>query len=120
MNAIDGPDVAKASNVAWLFLISAGALEIGFTTALRHSEGFTRLWPTLLFLGLSLLSFLCLERAIRVIPVGTAYAVWTGIGAAGTAIAGIVLFGEPREFWRLFFIFLLVISIIGLKLAPGG
>jgi quaternary ammonium compound-resistance protein SugE len=106
--------------VAWFYLISAGILEIGFTTALRHSEGFTRLWPTAVFLGLSLASFLCLDQAIRVIPVGTAYAVWTGIGAAGTAIAGVWLFDEPMEFWRMFFIFLLVTSIIGLKLTSGA
>jgi quaternary ammonium compound-resistance protein SugE len=106
--------------LAWIYLISAGILEIGFTTALRHSEGFTRLWPTAVFLGLSFASFLCLDQAIRAIPVGTTYAVWTGIGAAGTAIAGIWLYDEPAEFWRMFFIFLLVTSIIGLKLASAA
>jgi quaternary ammonium compound-resistance protein SugE len=120
LSTVDGSSLEKVTGAAWFFLISAGVLEIGFTTALRQSESFTRLIPTVLFLTLSLLSFLCLEQAIRVIPLGTAYAVWTGIGAAGTAIAGIWLFGEPREFWRLFFIFLLITSIAGLKLAPGA
>lgn len=105
--------------MAWIYLITAGLLEIGFTTAMRFSEGFTRLAPTLIFIALGALSFYCLGRAITVIPLGTAYAVWTGIGAAGTAILGILYFQEPMAFWRVFFITTLIGSIIGLKLVSG-
>jgi quaternary ammonium compound-resistance protein SugE len=117
---IDGQSAVQTPAAAWFFLISAGVLEIGYTTALRHTEGFTRLLPTAAFLVLTIMSFLCLQQAIRVIPLGTAYAVWTGIGAAGTAIAGIWLFEEPMEFRRMFFILLLIAAIIGLKLSPAA
>jgi quaternary ammonium compound-resistance protein SugE len=102
--------------MAWAMLVLAGLMEIGFTTALRFSEGFTRLLPTLLFALFAGLSFYLLERAAREIPLGTAYAVWTGIGAAGTVLAGAVLFGEPLSLIRFFFLAMLVGSIIGLRL----
>ncbi len=105
--------------MAWIYLLTAGLLEIGFTTAMRFSEGFTRLWPTLAFVALGALSFYCLGRAIATIPLGTAYAVWTGIGAAGTAVLGILYFQEPLTFWRVFFIVTLIASIVGLKLVAG-
>jgi quaternary ammonium compound-resistance protein SugE len=102
--------------MAWLILIAAGFFEIGFTTCLKLSENFTNWKWTAGFLVCSSISFLLLNRATQIIPLGTAYAVWTGIGAAGTIIIGMILFKEPSDFWRLFFIVLLVISIIGLKL----
>ncbi len=105
--------------MAWIYLITAGLLEIGFTTAMRFSEGFTRVWPTLIFVALGALSFYCLARATATIPLGTAYAVWTGIGAAGTAILGILYFHEPVTFWRVLFIVTLIGSIVGLKLVAG-
>ena len=100
----------------WLYLLLAGLFEIGFTTCLKLSEGFSRLWPSLGFLLCAVASFWLLTRAIQTIPLGTAYAVWTGIGAFGTALIGIFIFNEPATALRLAFLVLLVGSIIGLKL----
>lgn len=101
--------------MAWIILIIAGLFEVGFTTCLKLSNNFTYLpWSVGFFISISL-SFLLLNKAIQTIPIGTAYAVWTGIGAVGTAIMGIWLYKEPSDFWRLFFIFLLIGSIVGLK-----
>lgn len=102
--------------MAWIYLFFAGVCEIGFTTFLKLSENFTRLWPTIAFFVLSGLSFGALALSLREIPLGTSYAVWTGIGAFGTALMGIFFFGESTEFWRVFFLFLLIGSIVGLKL----
>jgi len=102
--------------MAWIFLIIGGLFEIGFTISLKYSENFTRLWPSVGFFACISLSFLFLNKAINSgLPIGTSYAVWTGIGAAGTAIAGMLLFKEPTAFWRLFFLFMLIASIVGLK-----
>jgi len=104
----------------WLLLFLAGLLEIGWAIGLKYSEGFSRTGPTVLTVIALVASFVLLERAIRQIPVGTGYAVWTGIGATGTAILGIVLFNEPRDAVRLACIGLIVAGIAGLKLtAPG-
>ena len=101
--------------MAWFYLIIAGLFEVGFTTSLKLSDNFTNKgWAALFFISISL-SFYFLNRAIQIIPIGTAYAVWTGIGAVGTVIIGIFLFKEPSDFWRMFFIFLLIGSILGLK-----
>lgn len=104
--------------MAWITLIIAGLFEVGFTTCLskaKESSGSTAaLWIVGFFISLSLSMYL-LYRATQSLPMGTAYAVWTGIGAVGTALAGILFFKEPAEFWRLFFIFMLIGSIIGLK-----
>lgn len=103
----------------WFILIIAGLFEVGFTTCLKFSENFTKwTWSIGFFVCISL-SFFLLNRAIQYIPIGTAYAVWTGIGAVGTVIMGIVFFKEPVELLRLFFIFLLVGSIVGLKLVSA-
>ncbi|MGC1241105.1 MAG: multidrug efflux SMR transporter [Chryseosolibacter sp.] len=101
--------------MAWFYLIVAGFFEVGFTTSLKLSNNFSHRWWSLLFLVSISLSFYFLNRAAQVIPMGTAYAVWTGIGAVGTVIVGIILFKEPSDFWRMFFIFLLIGSILGLK-----
>ena len=102
--------------MAWIFLIIGGLFEIGFTISLKYSENFTKLWPSIGFFACISLSFLFLNKAINSgLPIGTSYAVWTGIGAAGTAIAGMLLFKEPAAFWRLFFLFMLIASIVGLK-----
>jgi len=104
----------------WLLLFLAGLLEIGWAIGLKYSDGFSRTGPTVLTVIALVASFVLLERAIRQIPVGTGYAVWTGIGATGTAILGIVLFNEPRDAVRLACIGLIVAGIAGLKLtAPG-
>ena len=105
--------------MSWIYLIIAGLFEVGFTTSLKLSDNFSnRLWSVIFFVCISL-SFYFLNRAIQTIPIGTAYAVWTGIGAVGTVIVGILLFREPAEFWRMFFIFLLIGSIVGLKFVAG-
>ena len=101
--------------MAWIFLIIAGAFEIGFTTCLKLSNNFTNIKWTIAFLVCISMSFLLLNKAIQTIPIGTAYAVWTGIGAVGTVLMGMILYKEPTDFWRLFFVFLLIGSIIGLK-----
>ncbi len=102
----------------WLILIIAGLFEVGFTTCLSKANTTTGTTSTLWFMGffasLSLSMYL-LYKATQTLPMGTAYAVWTGIGAVGTAIIGILFFKEPAEFWRLFFITTLIASIVGLK-----
>lgn len=102
--------------MAWIYLIIAGCFEVGFTTCLKLSENFTRNWWTAGFFVCISLSFHFLNKAIQTIPIGTGYAVWTGIGAAGTVILGIFFFKESADLWRLFFLFTLVASILGLKL----
>jgi quaternary ammonium compound-resistance protein SugE len=101
--------------LSWTMLLLAGFFEIGFTTAMRLSNGFSKLWPSLLFVAFAALSFACLQRATREIPLGTAYAVWTGVGAAGTLLVGIVAFSEPVNLSRMILLALLLGSIIGLK-----
>jgi quaternary ammonium compound-resistance protein SugE len=101
--------------MAWFYLIIAGFFEVGFTTSLKLSNNFSNRWWALMFFVSISLSFYFLNKAIEIIPIGTAYAVWTGIGAVGTVIVGMILFREPSDFWRMFFIFLLIGSILGLK-----
>ena len=103
----------------WIYLTVAGFFEIGFTTCLKLSNNFSRLWPIIGFLVTSAISFWLLSLAMKEIPLGTAYAVWTGIGAFGTALVGIFFFHDPSSFWRLFFLFTLVASIVGLKLVSA-
>lgn len=105
-----------SNGAAWVLLLTAGLLEVTWLIAMKHSEGFTRLWPTVLVFVLGLLSFYLLSLCLKVIPVGTAYVVWTGIGAVGGALAGMLLFDEPRSGWRLMSIALVVSGIVGLKL----
>lgn len=101
--------------MAWALLIAAGLFETGFAVMLKQSDGFTRLGPTILFAIFALISFGLLNLALRDLPVGTAYAVWTGIGAAGTAIVGILALGEPSDALRIVAISLIVIGAIGLQ-----
>ena len=103
---------------AWLVLVAAGVLEVVWVIGMKYSEGFTRLAPSLVTLVAALLSFWLLALAIRVLPVGTAYAAWTGIGAVGAAVLGIVLFKEPATAARLACIVLIVAGIVGLKIRP--
>lgn len=103
--------------MAWIILILAGFFEIAFTTCLKMSDNFKHMWWSIGFFISITASFLLLNKAIQTIPLGTSYAVWTGIGAVGSVIVGILIFKEPATFWRLFFIFLLVASIVGLKLS---
>lgn len=100
----------------WLYLLLAGLCEIGWAIGLKYTEGFTRLMPSLLTVASMVLSITLLGLALKTLPVGTAYAVWTGIGATGTALLGIVLFGEPATVLRLSSIGLIVAGIVGLKI----
>jgi quaternary ammonium compound-resistance protein SugE len=100
----------------WILLVVAGLFEIGWAIGLKYTEGFTRLWPTLWTVGAMIVSLALLGLALKTIPIGTGYAVWTGVGAAGTAILGIILFAEPATVLRLGSIGLIVAGIVGLKL----
>ena len=100
----------------WVYLIIAGVLEIGFASTLKLTEGFTKIAPTAVFVFFAIFSFYFLNKAAQTIPVGTAYAIWTGIGAFGTIIVGIFFYSEPASLLRLFFLITLIASIIGLKL----
>jgi quaternary ammonium compound-resistance protein SugE len=102
--------------MAWIYLLFAGLLEVAWAIGLKYTEGFTRLVPTLLTVAAMALSLALLGLALKTLPVGTAYAVWTGIGAVGTAALGIYLFGEPTAAARLASIGLIVAGIIGLKI----
>ncbi|MEO8935467.1 MAG: quaternary ammonium compound efflux SMR transporter SugE [Burkholderiaceae bacterium] len=104
----------------WLLLFIAGLLEVGWAIGLKYTEGFTRPLATALTVTAMIASVALLGWALRTLPVGTAYAVWTGIGAVGTALLGMWLFGEPRTLARLSCIGLIVAGIIGLKLSAGA
>ena len=103
--------------MAWLILFVAGLFEIGWAIGLKHTDGFTRPIPSVLTLASMIISVVLLAQAVRVLPIGTGYAVWTGIGTVGTAILGIVLFSEPATALRLACIGLIVAGILGLKFA---
>jgi quaternary ammonium compound-resistance protein SugE len=105
--------------MAWIYLFIAGLLEVVWAISLKYTEGFTRLWPSVFTVAAMLLDFVLLSQSLKTIPVGTGYAVWTGIGAAGTAILGIFLFGESREIGRIVCIMLIVAGIAGLKLTSS-
>ena len=102
--------------MAWIYLVVAGLFEVGWAIGLKYTEGFTRLWPSL-WTGVAMaLSLFLLAQALKTLPVGTGYAVWTGIGSVGTAVLGIVLLGEAKDGLRLLCLALIVVGIVGLKL----
>lgn len=103
--------------MAWLILLAAGLFEIGWAVGLKYTEGFTRVVPTALTIASMGVSLGLLGLALRTLPLGTAYAVWTGVGTVGTAIAGMILFNEPAAALRLACIGLIVAGIVGLRLA---
>ena len=103
--------------MSWLLLILAGLLEVGWAIGLKYTEGFTRFWPSIGTAFAMTVSIVLLGIAMKSLPVGTAYAVWVGIGSVGTVILGIVLFGEPAGALRLISVGLIVAGIVGLKLA---
>ena len=105
--------------MGWLFLALAGALEVSFTTAMKYADGFTKLWPSLLFVAAYAGSAWFLAQSVKTIPLGTAYAIWTGIGAVGTAVIGIAVFGEPATAMRLLFLAVIVGGIVGLKVVSA-
>jgi quaternary ammonium compound-resistance protein SugE len=101
--------------MTWFILFIAGLFEIAWAIGLKYSEGFSRLWPSVFTVAAMITSMGLLSFSVRNLPVGTAYAVWTGIGAVGTAALGIILFNESKDIIRLFFIFLIISGIIGLR-----
>lgn len=105
---------------AWLVLGLAGLAEIGWVIGLKYSDGFSRLWPSVFTMGALAASMVLLGWAAKTLPIGTAYAVWTGIGAVGAAIAGLVLFGESAGAVRLACIGLIIAGVVGLKLSSPG
>ena len=114
------PHVAEVRKMNWLILVLAGVFEIGWAVGLKFTEGFTRPWPTIGTIAAMAVSLALLGVAMKSLPVGTAYAVWVGVGAVGTAILGIVLLGEPANAGRLLSLALIVAGIVGLKLATPG
>lgn len=106
--------------MAWILLLIAGLLEVGWALGLKYTEGFTRPWPSVLTLAAMAGSVVLLGIVMKSLPVGTSYAVWVGIGAVGTAILGIILFGESASAGRLASLGLIVAGIVGLKLATPG
>lgn len=105
--------------MAWTLLVIAGLLEVGWAIGLKYTEGFTRLWPSVLTIGAMILSMYLLALATRTLPIGTAYGVWVGIGALGAAALGIALFREPVTAARVAFLAMLAVSIVGLRLTGG-
>lgn len=103
--------------MSWIILFLAGLLEIGWAIGLKYTDGFTKLWPTVGTVFSLIASFLLLGLALKTLPVGTAYAIWVGIGAVGTALLGILLFGEPASVLKLVSLGLICAGIVGLKLA---
>ena len=99
----------------WVLLFIAGLLETGWAIGLKNTDGFTKLWPSVATLALIATSLLLLSQALKTIPIGTGYAVWTGIGAVGTVIVGMAFLGEPRDVGRILCLFLIVAGIVGLK-----
>ena len=107
--------------MAWILLVVAGFLEVGWAIGLKFTQGFTRLVPSVLTAAAIVASMLLLSIAARTIPIGTAYAVWVGIGAAGAAVLGMVALGEPVTSGRIFFLVLLIVAVAGLRLtAPSS
>jgi len=106
--------------MSWILLVLAGLLEIVWAIGLKYTDGFTRLWPTIITVSAMLISLALLGVAMKSLPVSTAYAVWMGIGVMGTAILGIIILNEPASFGRLFSISLILAGVIGLKLTNSA
>ena len=106
--------------MAWIVLVIAGLFEVVWAIGLKYTDGFTRLWPSVGTAAAMLASVLLLGWAMKTLPVGTAYAVWVGIGAVGTVICGIILFDESASLWRMLSLLAIVAGIVGLKLSTPG
>lgn len=105
--------------MAWVYLMVAALFECGWAIGLKYTDGFTRLWPSMFTIMAMIVSFELLSLAMKTIPVGTAYAIWTGTGAVGVAILGMVLFGESKDIARILCILLIVTGVVGLKVFSG-
>lgn len=106
--------------MAWIFLFVAGVFEIGFAMGLKYSEGFSRPLPTVLMVAAGAISFYLLSVAMKSLPVGTAYAVWTGIGAAGTVVLGILFLKESADLLRMLSILLILVGVVGLRVSSAA
>ncbi|KLD65325.1 quaternary ammonium compound efflux SMR transporter SugE [Dyella japonica] len=106
--------------MSWTYLLLAGLLEVVWAIGLKYTEGFTRLWPSVITASAMLASIMLLAMAVKSLPIGTAYAIWTGIGAVGAVILGIVLFGDAASPLRLACVGLVVLGMVGLKLTGGA
>lgn len=102
--------------MSWIYILIASVFEISWAVGLKYSDGFSNLYPSIFTVIAMILSYVFLAMGVKELPVGTAYAVWTGIGVVGTAIYGMLFFNEPRELIRVMFIFLIVVGIIGLRI----
>jgi len=105
--------------VAWIYLIIAALFECGWAIGLKYTDGFTKIWPSAFTIVAMIISFQFLALAMKTIPVGTAYAIWTGIGTVGVAVLGMVLFGESKDIARILCITLIIAGVIGLKIFSG-
>lgn len=106
--------------MAWVYLFLAGLMEVAWAIALKYSQQFTQLIPTLIFAVTAPASVILLAYSLKGIPLGTAYSIWTGFGAAGVAILGMIFLNDPVTFFRIFFICLIITGVVGLKLSSGG
>lgn len=104
----------------WIYIFIASIFEISWAVGLKYSNGFTKFWESLFTVATMILSYVFLSLGVKNIPIGTAYAVWTGIGAVGTAIYGMIFFNEGKDLLRVLFIFLIIVGIIGLRLTSKG
>lgn len=102
--------------MAWVYIAIAGLFEVGWAIGLKYTEGFSKLWPSVGTIAAMIVSFYMLSMGLKTLPIGTAYAVWTGIGAVGTVIFGMIFLGESKDLIRMLCIFLIVSGILGLKL----
>ena len=105
--------------MAWVLVLVAGLLEVAWSIGMKYTDGFTRLWPSLATGAGIVASMALLAQAAKTLPIGTAYGVWVGIGAAGAAVVGMLVLGEPATAGRIFFVSLLVASVVGLKVTSG-
>jgi quaternary ammonium compound-resistance protein SugE len=105
--------------MAWIILIIAGLFETVWAVALKYSEGFTRLWPTVITAVAMIISLYLLAISLKTLPLGTAYTIWTGIGALGTVIYGVMVFGESKDLLKLIFIMMILGGIVGLRVVSG-
>lgn len=106
-------------DLAWVYLVVAGLFEMVWALGLKYSNGFTRLVPSAITVAGMIVSFFLLSLSLKTLPIGTAYAIWTGIGALGTVVVGMIFFGEPRDWARMLFLLLLLSGIVGLKVTSG-
>lgn len=106
--------------MAWIYLIVAGLLEVVWATSMKYAEGFTKLWPSVITIVTMIASFGLLSLAMKELPLGTAYGIWTGIGAVGAVIVGLIFFREPATFQRLLFVAMILTGLVGLKLTSTG